>query len=621
MDQIMLNNLISAIKTDDLVLFSAHFKGNENVSFGRFPILTICYMYGANKIAKKFYGRLKRVRSYRIEEEPFELYKKFRSVAGKSLRLYAGNDSIITPVEMLALVGNDGAVKSKYCDFIHSDITLNKLKTIYNIKGQSTEISANKIRISTKKLTAKQKNQYLIASVMSLVFAVVLAVGCVAPGFVVGAGTESNPFKIASASQFVSAMGNKSHFKLTSDITLNDPNDLEFNGVLDGNNHIVTIKNPQNSLIKTNLGTIKNLSIKYDKLTVETSKSFSFLVGENKGTIENVKIEVGEFNASFTKSLASDIYIGTVATTNSGTISNCSLSLNAKLVATGDGECCAGGFAGKNNGKIDGCEFLGSLYGESVDVAGAVGYNSYGATISNCKNKAIISQTSDLKDWSPNACGLAMTNYGTIKDCVNLGQITAVSTCEDTKSEGQVLVAGISCINYGDIIKCLNKGNLTAMAKVIWAYAGGITAVSEVYERGNTAVLSSITECGTECNINISTEGDDDYVYAGGITGTIYGFIVRCYSITTFTNGNDKDKNFVGLLAGATYTYFDSYWQRRLSVEGSSNVMCYVENVENYIGTIIANNTNNDWKYETSDIFISTKSASEIRQSEVYWNE
>lgn len=620
MNQIVLNNLISAIKTDDLVLFSAHFKGNENVSFGRFPILTTCYMYGANKIAKKFYGRLKRVRSYRIEEEPFELYKKFRSVAGKSLRLYAGNDNIITPVEMLAIVGKDSAVKSKCGDFIHNDIALNRLKTIYNIKGQSTEISANKIKISAKKLTTKQKNQYLIASVMSLVFAVVLAVGCVVPSFVVGVGTESNPFKVASASQFVSAMGNKSHFKLTSDITLDDLDDLEFNGVLDGNNHKITIKNPQNYLIKTNLGTIKNLSIKYDKLTVETSQSFSFLVGENKGTIENVKIEVGEFNASFTKSLASDIYIGAVATTNSGTISNCTLSLNAKLVATGDGECYAGGFVGKNNGKIDGCEFLGSLSGESVDVAGAVGYNSYGATISNCKNKATISQTSNLKDWSPNACGLAMTNYGTIKNCVNLGQITATSTCEDAKSEGQVLVAGISCLNYGEIVKCLNKGDLTATAKVIWAYAGGITAVSDGYMRDNSTILSSISECGTECNINVSTEGDDDYVYVGGITGAIYGEIASCYSITTFTNGNDKDKNFVGLLTGATYIY-TNFFSTYLSIWGSSNLVCYVENVANHIGAVIANNTNNDGQDISDNTFISTKSASEIRQSEVYWNE
>ena len=44
--------LLAAIKKDDLAAFKKVFdKDTEKYSFGRFPLLSLCYLYGSVKIA------------------------------------------------------------------------------------------------------------------------------------------------------------------------------------------------------------------------------------------------------------------------------------------------------------------------------------------------------------------------------------------------------------------------------------------------------------------------------------------------------------------------------------------------------------------------------------------
>ena len=45
-----INLIFNAIKADNLAVFSQQINGNFNISFGRFPLLTVCYLYNAKKI-------------------------------------------------------------------------------------------------------------------------------------------------------------------------------------------------------------------------------------------------------------------------------------------------------------------------------------------------------------------------------------------------------------------------------------------------------------------------------------------------------------------------------------------------------------------------------------------
>ena len=54
MSQEIYTNLINAIKSDNLAVFSKLIKTNKNLSLGRFPVLSICYMYSAKQIINHF---------------------------------------------------------------------------------------------------------------------------------------------------------------------------------------------------------------------------------------------------------------------------------------------------------------------------------------------------------------------------------------------------------------------------------------------------------------------------------------------------------------------------------------------------------------------------------------
>ena len=88
-------------KNRNTAYFYKHFY-NENLSFGRFPVLSLCILYKANKIIKAHKQILfNRVFKYKIIDEPFEVYKKFRDVAGRSLRLYVNEKTNMSQVFVL----------------------------------------------------------------------------------------------------------------------------------------------------------------------------------------------------------------------------------------------------------------------------------------------------------------------------------------------------------------------------------------------------------------------------------------------------------------------------------------------------------------------------------------
>ena len=82
--------LFEAIKKDDLKTFENLITSNAdlNICFGRFPLLSVCYLYDSVKILNKFEKKLFSKSAFDIHEEFFEIYLKFKTHAKKSIRLF-----------------------------------------------------------------------------------------------------------------------------------------------------------------------------------------------------------------------------------------------------------------------------------------------------------------------------------------------------------------------------------------------------------------------------------------------------------------------------------------------------------------------------------------------------
>lgn len=626
MDQVVLNDILKSIKSDDLVSFATLTKGKNNLCFGRFPLLTLCYMYGAKKIIKHYFDTLCKIKIYEFVNEPFEAYKKFKFLAGRVLRLYTKDKAIVSPAEMLAILHKDNELKKKFKYFVLNDYAIKALNKIYSIYAQKVEIKDRKIKIQFPKLNRQQKIACWLGIAFGLVMSMSVVGGYGISVYTLGMGTESSPYKISSESRFYQALKSTSgNYILTKDIEIeNFNNELEFSGTFDGDNHTIFIKNlPSTSFINKNNGTIKNLNIEYSDISAETNNDVGLFVGDNSGNISNVNISCNNLNITMNKSSEKDLNFAAVAITNNGTIENCTVKLNATLTGTGDGECLAGGIAATNNKDIKNCTFNeGSIFTNTIDVAGIVAVNNL--LVEDCKNNASISQSSAVNGWSPNASGICMINNASIKHTINTGKISVNSTVEGESVGGSVYAAGICATNYGEVLNSLNKGEITVSSKQLIVYAGGVVADSQYTAPNRNLIWSVVDACGNKGDINISTDNDRAYVFAGGICGTVtYAVVKNCYSIASFAQGYSETKYYIGTFLGSADT--DSYGLclevNNVYVAAQDNVLLQAAAVLRniYMGGVLV-----QIQIEKGGNFndiVFTQTAEEIMAQGVYWDE
>lgn len=624
MNQVRFNLLLQAIKSNNLVLFSSYIKGNENLSFGRFPILSLCYLYNANKIIKAFQAKLSKMTKYKVVDENFEIYKKFRTIAGRCLRIYSQENCTISPLEMLAILHRESFLKKNYNLFEKNDAIINNLKTIFSIFGQNVEIDEHKIKIYKVKLNNKEKRKFKIAFYLSIAFVVIITSLYATLGFTLGFGTKIKAFNIYNETQLIKALNSNGNYVLNNDLEIDGlSSNLNFFGKLNGKNHTIYVdKLPNGSLLSENNGKIENLNIIYANLEEEISNSLSLFVGKNNGEIKKVNISCNSLKLTCNKSKESEIFVNSFAILNHGKIINCNLNLNTKIIGNLDGECLVSGFVGKNYRTIENCVFNNnsSIETSEVDVAGIASVNEKNAKIKNCKNYATISQASSINGWSPNVGGITLTNYGEVNNSHNYSNLTVISNNENENVEGSVFLGGISTMNYGSVKKCLNKGNLTALSKKLIVYCGGITAYSIYYIENEVTKMPAIINCGANSEINISTESDNAYVFAGGISGYLYGEVRDCYSLSTFTNGFEQTKYFIGNCIGSAYLQYQIF-QSIICIDASGNFMLKQDNASYHIGSLINNGNIIAVGVNTSNGEITNLSAEQIINKEIYFDE
>lgn len=623
MSQVEYNNLITAITQDNLSLFSANCKGNLNVRFGRFPILTLCYMYRARKILSKYKKELWQVKDYLVAKEPFEFYNKFRNLAGRTLRLYTSEKAVVTPIEILAILHKDSEVKRLYRKYRHTllDKVKRNIKSIYTIYAQEPYILTYKLKLKPRKLTRHERLPYKIGMSCGLVFVTVFTAILLTLNFTTGLGTASNPYKIYTTKQLQSALSSEASYILTKDFELDTVFDTEVKCTIDGNGHTFTLSEiPSTALFSSVKGTIKNLKIVYPATTKTITTSLSLFTKENKGTLSNITITSGDLNLNCEKTTLENIYISGIANKNAGLIDNCSVEFVSNITTSGNGECFVSGIAGDNSGTIRNTNFgsSSSITTNEADISGIAINNSLDGKVINCKNHSQITQVSEVDEWSPTVAGIVLTNYGNIEGSINLGELSINSNNDRETAQGNIFVGGISANNFGSITKCLNKGNINITSKKLISYAGGIVAYSTYWIDNNTPHYPVLNNCGATGTLNVTSENEKAYTFVGGIGGSFqYGDIIDCFSLSQFTTLADEEKNFIGLFLGSSeLDIFGTYIQ----IAPTNNYVAYSDYSEYQIGSLIINNSIIPSKTNL-DQGVTTTTEDIIKTKEVYFDE
>ena len=500
------------------------------------------------------------------------------------------------PIEMLAILGKDHKVKKSFKNLAKAKETNLMLEKIYCLKGQKIKINGNKIKISLKKISKKHLktiflSQAAVVSVAAITFVVLFIVANT-----VGLGTGFSPRKVYSFEQLAKYQ-NKSKISLIleNDIDITDQLSWKnYSGTLNGNNKTITFDYICDDFLFDKLtGTIKNLNIKYNEIEKNIEKNTSLLANKNLGKIENVNIEcTGNFTVS------DEAYICGFAITNDGYIHNSNIKFIADVESTTTSDVYICGIVGSNNHTISNCEILENsrFITKNVDASGIAIKNMKGAVISNCKNNAEISQTTDLENWSPNVAGIVLTNSGRISHCSNFGNLTIINNTTNQSNTHMNYLGGICAINFFEIKNSKNKCDIKMETNDAESYVGGICG----FAISNPQSVE-ISFCGSETNFDITKTNDETFLFCGGISGFLSGqfvynelnymyqfvnsILTDCYSICTFSNEyNQETKTLYSLMVSSTRGDQSTFY---IYVE---NIHCLTtENTEKNLAIIYTN--------------------------------
>lgn len=218
--------LFDAVKADDEKAFSKLVSSNADlkVRFGRFPLLSVCYLFESYKILTKYEKAMFASSSNYtfVFEEYYDIYKQFRKYAKKSLRLYGESDAIIEPAEMLAILGRRDLLVSNYKKLHRTEKTVSNIKKIFVLNfDEDVCISTAEVKLAKGKPNFRQRVVSLVLVAAMVIFSLLSGGALLAVGTRAGFGTEASPIKISTEQEFLTALaGGTACYKLENDITL-----------------------------------------------------------------------------------------------------------------------------------------------------------------------------------------------------------------------------------------------------------------------------------------------------------------------------------------------------------------------------------------------------------------
>lgn len=604
MDREVILEILEAIKSDDIESFSRNIEQKKSylsICFGRFPMLSICYLYNSSKILKEYEKALSSINIYTFTEEDFDVYKKFRVYAKRCLRLYVLEKNIVSPLEMLAVMEESSYLCEVYPNSAKTQKINDNISKIYRINhNQIIEHSEDKIIIKNKRLSRLQKLIVITAIIMAGVMTLLSAGVWATFDFVLGNGKSDNPYKVTNTKQFETAMkkGGQS-FVLTKDITLPASwSAKDFSGVLDGDGHTIYIKDSTaKGFVNTLTGKLQNINFALGDMDTELSKSIGLIVTTNNGNINNLSIKL---NAKLNDvAEEDDVYAAIIAYENNGEINGCSVDSVVEFMSNGVSNTYFAAIAAKNNGSVSECQTSAQskFYTDNVDVSGLVIENGENGTVKNCVNNAEIKQQSSNSSWLPNVSGVVLLNSGEVSNCTNNAKITGISQASDNRLD--VYVGGIVCINNNKIIKCKNNADIVGTAVNYYVYAGGIVS----YNNGYSSYIQNSCSYG---QISVeSANSEQIFVFAGGIAGYNSGTIKDSYSVATLIS--QTTNRFLGGVIGVS-----DY----LSSTITNNYYVTRENIKYGVATELAQGM----LYQGVDTGVTVQeNLEQLKGKEVYW--
>ena len=501
MEKVDYKSIFQAIKDDNLIKFKASLFGDENlnISFGRFPILSVCYLFKSRSILKEYEEKLAKFNEFTKIEEPFELQQKFKHYAQRSLRFYI--NKTIYPIEMLAILDRRKELKKKYKLLFKNEEIINNIKKIYTLRDEIIVVNRAEILLPKKKMSYEIKKKLILTSSIVLSGFLFIGVVLIVIGNIFGLGTNLYPLKINNETQFVNAINKNLKSKLCEDLVFNEEIYTNKNKCsIDGNGHTITFNKQKNKALIENLkGYFKNCIINVN-IEEDVGEDYSFLVKENNGKIEDVK-----FNVIIEKEINivnNEQNLSIIALENNGKIKNCEINITANIKNNSSKDVYFSPYSKINNGEIVNSKVIGEINLETVDSSAFVRINK--GAINNSLNKANITQSTNEK-WNPTISAFVIENYGEIKDCVNSGKLSVNSLTEEDEVKLEILVGGITTFNFGDIKNSINSANIEIESKSAIVYAGGVTSIN----------YSNINHSKFEGNIVANSLSG---CYIGGIT-------------------------------------------------------------------------------------------------------
>lgn len=559
--------LWDAIKRDDVkkyLTFSEEI-GIGDLRLGRFPLLSIFYIYRSKKLIARYEKQYLKINAYRTATEPFELYLDFTKVAGKCLRLYAGNENVIvSPLEALLITGKTHKLRKVYPSCVCSPTVRKNLSSAYAIKyGLGLSFNGNDVVMDRRPLSRYEKKRILLSSISALLcIAIIISTPFVVNVYLpfIGKPDDQNENNNVPEEQ-------EKHPPVSTEIDVTDPsqinssssttynlmNDISLSSFtssigfsIKGNGHTVTLTDA-NPLFKEFKGKLENINfvVSNDNITLEQSSAF--ITVTNLGTISNCSLSVnGKVTIISDKETPqNETYLAGFALENYGTIEKCNFSGNLSIKSNINANASFSGFCSINNYLISDCSTAGSIEAETTDLSGFCNTNN--RTIKNCVNGLTMTHNTSEYKWSPLVAGITLNNKsGTISECKNISDLKAVSSyssTEEIKSYYSVTVAGITATdNGGNTFKCTNSGNITADSIQNISYASGIVA-----ETSSIVFYGSVIE-GCQNNGSVYASSDIVSAYASGIVSvydgnTLYGGISSCTNNSVIEAKIEKKEN------------------------------------------------------------------------------
>ena len=555
MAQLIEENLLEVIVKDDVKAFNAMMENAQCGSYrlGRFPVLSIMYLYKSRKILSAYEEKFIKITSWEPLREPASVAKAFSDKAGKCLRLYL--NETVSPLEMLLILDMTRKLKRVYPLTKPSGAVKDRLQSIYSVKySLNIKYEGNGIILDRRPLSRGEKKR--IATLCLCIF-LALAIVIATPITAVALVPQRAEGEVTKLSHI--NFNKKTTYTLKNDITIPENYKVEkMNCTIVGGGRKITVGKgaslgelsgkmkdleiiSSGSPIFTSISDKGGLSSVRVNVTadIQTAESSAFIALTNNGAIDGVTVNVsGKVSAiAGSNDGTEELTFGgmvlnnsvkysstgqpTYAVINKCTVNYSNFTLEGEAYANG----VFAGIAGINSGIILDSTVTGSVTSETFDLAGVCSTNNYG--ISGVVNEATLIQTSPGDGWNPIVCGIAVNNMYVIEYSENRGDLVSRSTCGQVDNSLSACAGGIAYINDGRITNTKNTGNVTAegSGEVI---AGGI-AVSSTY-------LVEYSENDGAVSAKTNGNGDNSPpVYAGGIAFINTGSIAVCKSAGAVT--------------------------------------------------------------------------------------